>query len=115
MNQPVKKLLWIGGLTAAAATALVLFFFDPAQVHIYPVCSFHRLTGLDCPGCGSLRALHQLFHGHVGTALQLNALTVLSVPLLGGLGAWFLWTKIKNRPAPAVRPLWLWAYLSAGV
>ena len=33
----------------AAVLARVLWWFDPATVHL-PLCTFHRLTGLDCPG-----------------------------------------------------------------
>jgi hypothetical protein len=41
------------------------------------------LTGLFCPGCGTLRALHQLVHGRLLTAFWLNPLMVLSVPFFG--------------------------------
>jgi len=47
-----------------------------------PVCLFHKLTGLYCPGCGSGRALHQLVHGNIAAAWRLNPLVVLAIPLL---------------------------------
>ena len=50
------------GATALGLAALV-FFFNPATHHFYPVCQFHRLTGLNCPGCGMTRALFALLHG----------------------------------------------------
>lgn len=62
------------------AAAAVLFFFDPAEFHFYPVCWFHRITGWQCPGCGGLRAMHQLSHGHLLEALRLNALAVAAIP-----------------------------------
>ena len=115
INSRVAKLLWIGGLSLAGVAALVLFCFDPTRVPIYPECTFHRLTGLDCPGCGSLRALHALSHGHLLEALRFNTLTVLSVPLL----AWFGFRLARHefaggRPV-AVKPVWLWAYLAAWI
>ena len=42
----------------------------------------YQLTGLACPGCGSLRALHQLTHGHFGEALRLNPMLVMALPFL---------------------------------
>src|SRR6476659_7114153 len=59
---------------AAAATAalVVLYRFDPARAHFYPQCVFHALTGLQCPGCGTTRALYHLLHGDLGGAFRLN-------------------------------------------
>jgi len=53
-----------GLMLAALAGGLVLFLFDPSQYHFYPRCVMYTTTGLLCPGCGSQRALHHLFHGH---------------------------------------------------
>lgn len=69
----------------AAALASVYFALDPAR-YPFPRCPFNLLTGLYCPGCGSQRATHELLHGHVIQAAQLNLLAVLSLPLLA-LGA----------------------------
>lgn len=65
---------------AAALLLMVLFYFDPSRFHFYPLCIFHQTTGLLCPGCGSLRACHQLLHGNWSAALRLNPLFVLSLP-----------------------------------
>jgi hypothetical protein len=99
-------------LVAAAAVLVgaLLYVFDPAQGGPYPVCYFHRTTGLLCPGCGCLRALHQLLHGHVASALYFNPLMVLCLPLalwLAGLAAFRAW---RGRAAAfVVRPVWLWS------
>jgi hypothetical protein len=75
----VKRALWIYG--AAAATAAALFFFDPATTSFYPPCLFKTVLGMQCPGCGSLRAAHQLLHGNVEAAWALNKPVVLALPL----------------------------------
>ena len=62
--------------------ATYLFFVDPARGVGYPSCPFRILTGLQCPGCGSSRALHQLMHGHPVSAFELNPLLLLLLPLL---------------------------------
>ncbi|MFC5412006.1 DUF2752 domain-containing protein [Larkinella bovis] len=66
--------------------ATVYFWFDPEQQSFFPPCPFRLLTGLECPGCGSQRCLHQLLHGHIDQAYRYNPLLVLSLPyLLAGL------------------------------
>ena len=97
------------GLMLVAAL-VVLHQFDPAHSGFYPGCTFHRLTGLNCPGCGGLRATHQLLHGRILTALHHNALVVLGAPVVlgwGGLWAWRRWRGIppKLRGFPTA---WLW-------
>jgi hypothetical protein len=110
----IKKISWAGALLAATAAALMLFFCDPARVPIYPQCLFHQVTGLDCPGCGSLRALHALLHGNMAAALRFNAFLVLSLPLFAGLAVVFLRRKKTGSPFQ-IRPAWLWLYLAAFV
>ncbi len=109
----VKKISWIAGLTAAGGAAVILFFCDPVRVPVYPQCVFHQVTGLDCPGCGSLRALHALLHGQVVVALHFNAFLVLTLLLGAGLGIIFTWKKMRAEPVPTFRPAWLWMYLAA--
>jgi len=93
-----------------------IYFFNPSTHGFYPVCLFHQLTGLNCPGCGATRALYAMVHGHVLTALHDNALFILS--LAGGTiwGAHFLLQKRKN---PAARlhlsTKFVWAYLAVAI
>jgi len=87
----------------------ILFLFNPAQSGFYPVCLFHQTTGLLCPGCGSLRALHQLLHGHVVAALHFNALLVLSLPVMAWFGCRSIVDNLNHQPADIrIRPVWLW-------
>jgi hypothetical protein len=108
-----------------AAVAAVFFLFDPTRVPIFVPCLFHQMTGLDCPGCGAQRALHQLLHGNVVAAIRLNAMFVFSLPLFAWLGvraamrsfrgerssfyfkgvwtylaAWILFGVLRNLPFP---------------
>jgi lipoprotein signal peptidase len=66
------------------ATSIVLFRYNPASSELYPPSPFRVLTGLYCPGCGTLRALHQLLHGQLITAFGLNPLMLISLPFLIG-------------------------------
>lgn len=65
-----------------AGAATYLFLFDPAKGTGYPSCPFRVLTGLQCPGCGTTRSLHQLLHGHPITAFELNPLVIVAIPIL---------------------------------
>jgi hypothetical protein len=86
----------------AAALALVALV-NPGETRLFPPCVFHALTGLHCPGCGSLRALHRLLHGDLAGALRFNPLTVISPPVLALL-AW--------RKDWAARPAVAWTALA---
>jgi hypothetical protein len=72
------------------AGVLILWHSNPADWNL-SICSFHRLTGLNCPGCGATRATHELLHGRVFSALQHNALWILSLPLVVYVGIAELW------------------------
>ena len=99
-------------VVAALGSGAVLFFFDPAKHGFYPICLFHSLTGLNCPGCGATRAAYQLLHGHLLRALHDNALFVLTLAALAAQGAWLAMKKIRNQPAGfVVSPKALWALL----
>src|SRR5277367_6162795 len=82
----------------AAGVATLVFFFNPATHHFYPVCQFHRLTGLNCPGCGMTRALYALLHGDFITALHDNALFVAGLIIVPVRGLWLAVNKPKDRP-----------------
>jgi hypothetical protein len=76
-------LLVIAAATSGVAAAMVaLFRFNPAQYGFYPRCPFFVLTGLYCPGCGMLRATHQLLHGNLVGAADYNVFFVLFLPVL---------------------------------
>ena len=91
----MRRSHWILG--AAALAAAVLFFFDPATTSFYPRCLFKTVLGVPCPGCGSLRAAHQLLHGNVAAAWALNPTLMVVGPLAAALT---LFTLLRNPKAP---------------
>jgi len=105
-------LLGVFGVLAGLG-GLVLFCFDPAQYHFYPVCFLHQTTGLLCPGCGALRGLHQLLHGHLATAFRFNPMLVASLPFVLWFGAKCSLQKERKPLAVSLRPAWLWLMLAA--
>lgn len=98
---------------AAAATivgAALLYFFNPSAGGFYPRCFFHMITGWDCPGCGGLRATHQLLHGHLREAFALNPLFVVSLPFVAYFTARPVVTSVTGRklPQPFKSAAWMW-------
>jgi hypothetical protein len=85
------------GLAAGLAAAAGLFFFDPSQHAFYPRCFFKMMTGLDCPGCGGLRATHQLLHGHIRAAFALNPLFIAAIPVAAFFSFRALFERITRR------------------
>ena len=61
---------------------LLLRLFDPATSGLFPPCPLHYFTGLYCPGCGSLRAMHQLLQGNLREAWALNPMAVILLPFV---------------------------------
>lgn len=62
------------------AVVAAYFFFNPANSSYFLKCPFQSFTGLNCPGCGSQRALHQLLHLNFKKAFEYNALFTVAVP-----------------------------------
>lgn len=109
----VQTIAWLAGATAAATAALILYAFPPGQAPLYPPCPLHAITGLQCPGCGGLRAAHHLLHGEVVEAWRLNPLAVLgTVGGIAWLGAQWLGRFLGRDLLQPFRRAWiLWAAL----
>ncbi len=83
----------------ALVVAAVLGLFAVYRVPLVPawrLCGWYWLTGWPCPLCGLTRAMSQLMHGQVRSALELNALSPLVVVVL----LVFVWR--------AALPGWVW-------
>jgi hypothetical protein len=81
----------------------IYFLFSPEESVYFPQCPFHRLTGLDCPGCGSQRAIHHLLHFRLKEAFLNNPLLILAVPYIM-IGICFEYFGGKER-FPKVRKI----------
>lgn len=82
----------------------VLWRNEPAGQVYYPRCYLYMATGLQCPGCGVLRATHALLNGRWQEAWRLNPMWLLMLPLAGwgcvagllrsvGVRAWQPWAR----------------------
>ena len=103
--------IWIfAGLTVAFIVVAILFFLNPAENGFYPRCFFRMATGLDCPGCGGLRATHQLLHGHWREAFALNPLLVVALPIAAYFAARTFLARYArwSLPQPFRGVVWVW-------
>jgi hypothetical protein len=87
-----------------ALSAAILLRFPPAQNSFYPQCPIFEYLHLQCPGCGSTRALAALLRGHLAEAVHFNALVTLLLPIAAIYGALcyrrFLQHKALRWPQP---------------
>lgn len=79
-------------IVAVVVLAWVLYTFNPEQVAFYPRCPSKLLFNIDCPGCGTARGLHALFHGDIARAWHYNPALFVILPVL----VLYLWAI--NRP-----------------
>jgi hypothetical protein len=76
----------------------VVGLVDPSTRAVTPPCPLKAMTGLDCPLCGATRATHALLHGQLATALDLNALYILALPVVGVLMLlWLVRGRVPER------------------
>ena len=110
----VRSLLLPAAVAAAGAAGLALVaVVDPNEPGHYPVCPLLTLTGLYCPGCGTLRALHALTRADLGTALGLNPLAVVLIPVVAALWARWAVRSWQGRPfaTKGPHPAIIWGFL----
>ena len=82
----------------AAAAAVVLHAVSPYEGGTYPTCPVLFLTGFYCPGCGALRAMHDLTHLDLASAWGMNPLVPPTLLLLAAL--WVGWTRRRLLVLP---------------
>ncbi|MGA2283155.1 MAG: DUF2752 domain-containing protein [Candidatus Dormibacteria bacterium] len=76
-------------LAGAGGSALALLAYltvrDPHRPSAPLACPVKLATGLDCPGCGGLRVVHDLLHGDLDAAVHDNPFLLVCGPLLAAL------------------------------
>jgi hypothetical protein len=77
-TEPARQALAAFALLAAAA-AVGLCHPYGLLGHLPALCLFHRLTGVDCPGCGMGRATMLLAQGQIGASWQQHPFAILGL------------------------------------
>lgn len=95
----LAPLATIGALLAGIAYVRAV---DPNVPGHYPGCPTQVYLGIDCPGCGGLRATHELANGDIVAAADQNILVVLAAPVVAVLIILWLrraWRGVVSDPA----------------
>ena len=113
-ESPITRVLAWVGLIGLPFAIVYLYLVDPEQAgSVYLQCTFHSLTGYNCPGCGGTRAMHALLHGHVARALWFNPYVVFIAPALSIWLAYACVGVIRNRKSQnhstRIAPFYIWS------
>lgn len=63
----------------------------------FSLCLIHQISGMNCYGCGFLRGVAACMHLDFHTALQLNPLNIVTIPLIGYLTIQLLFNKREKN------------------
>ena len=74
LTSVTTRILAAAGVLFITTGVVVVGYFNPVTAGFFPLCPFHEMTGLNCPGCGMTRGFHALFNGDIWGALHYNAL-----------------------------------------
>lgn len=75
----VTQVIFISTLVIAP---VFYFVFNPSEHSWMPQCVFHKITGLQCMGCGAQRMAHHLLHGEFREAMEANMFLFFSLPVM---------------------------------
>jgi len=106
MKKSMSGSLWV---YCIIPLLLYLYFrFSPDQHLWFPKCPFFLMTGLQCPACGSQRALHSFLNGQLSEAIAYNPFLVISLPYLAGLAyTTFSRSKAAGKARKYVQNRWV--------
>ncbi len=112
LRRAVARRPWLAPTGAGLAVALGIAYTawqDPDTGGVFPGCPLRSLTGWDCPGCGGLRATHDLTRGDVLGALDHNVWVAVAVPLgIVAIVVWLLHTLgVRTPRAPHIGRRWV--------
>ncbi|MDB9712729.1 DUF2752 domain-containing protein [Flavobacteriaceae bacterium] len=87
LRDPFNKVLkWSVIIILLGILAILYKTYNPIDYIYFPKCPIRELTGLECPGCGSQRAVHHLLNFDIFNAIKENVILVVSIPyILTGL------------------------------
>lgn len=79
-----------GALLVIGAAFFVFKNYNPEDSPMFPQCPSKYVTGYECPGCGSQRAVHATLNGDLEKAFNYNPLLFFLLPyaLLVGVFEW---------------------------
>ncbi|WP_183093407.1 DUF2752 domain-containing protein [Nocardioides stalactiti] len=93
-----SRLLLPGAVLGTLGAATVaLYLRDPHEQGSWGACPTKAFVGIECPGCGGLRAVNDLTHFQVLDAASSNLLFVASIPFLAYIFGRWVWGRWSGR------------------
>ena len=80
MGKKKRVLIGLAIIISLLAGVYLYSQYNPEENLLFPKCPVYIITGYECPGCGSQRALHNLFQGNILIAFAHNPLIMLFIP-----------------------------------
>lgn len=95
-----ERIAAVGILLMIVVACVVLTQRHPSGMSVVPNCPTNAVLGIDCPGCGSLRAVHHLLNWRFAEAWRHNQMLIaLGLPAIGLLLVDLLSTLAVGRRA----------------
>jgi hypothetical protein len=90
-----KIILMCGALLFVGAAFFLYRNYNPEESALFPQCPSRYVTGYDCPGCGSQRAVHAVLNGDLEKAFDYNPLLFFLLPygILVGVFEWIFFLR----------------------
>lgn len=95
-----------------AAAAVAVNLVDPHTPGRWPTCPSLALTGLYCPGCGSLRAVNSLTRLDFMGALNMNPMVFVAIPIIGFLWLGWMRRSVTGAPRRVGSVAYMWVLLA---
>lgn len=109
MKRPVRAILAALGIAAPLALAWVFPLTEGPTL-----CTFRRLTGWDCPGCGLTRSVVAFVHGDLSASLRAHPLG--GAMIVGFLVLWttalVAWARGGRLVSPVGSKTPTWAFIA---
>ena len=94
-----RRLVLPAAVAGTLVTATVaLHLRDPHVQGTWGICPTKAVLGIECPGCGGLRAVNDLTNLQLLDAASSNLLFVVSIPLLAYVFARWSMGRWRGRP-----------------
>lgn len=101
--------LVVFGLSLAVVVASMILTPSDSAVSLFgvqlpPLCTWKRITGMDCPGCGLTRSFTYMGHGAVLDAFHKHRLGPLLYTAVAAMIPWHGYKLVRSftRPEPAL-------------
>ncbi len=96
-----NKITILAGMLLFIALGVFYKFFFYEYIEWFPKCPFRSITGFQCPGCGSQRAVSSLMNLDIIKAFKENRLLVISIPYL----LFYYVLELNNEKTPGTLEL----------